>query len=149
MSVGESDSDPTARRAHIGPRYEVVRSLSECLHNGVCHDLVWDIEAVRVLDQSPAWFASARIPADCDVGIRFRYDPVPSILGLYRDSLEEKIHGGHETLLGTGAAILYQSFPEAKRNHSEPALSIAGSRVWATHSRVRMETRVPLSYVLG
>lgn len=121
MSVGESDSDLTGR-AHIGPRYEVVGSFSESLHNGVLHDLVWDIEAVRVLDESPAWFASARIPADCDVGIRFGDNPVPSVLRLYRDSLKEKIHGRHETLLGTGAAILYQAFPEARRKYSKPAV---------------------------
>jgi hypothetical protein len=114
MSVGESD-DPTGR-AHIGPRYEVVGGFSESLHHGVLHDLVRDVEAVRVLDESPAWFAPARIPADCDVGIRFRDNPVPPILRLYRDGLEEKVHGGHETLLGTGAAVLYQAFPEATRD---------------------------------
>ena len=120
--MSASESDDLTGRAHIRPRYEVVGGFSESLHNGVPHDFVWDIEAVRILDKSPAWFASARIPADCDVGVKFRDDPVPSILGLYRDSLEEKVHSGHEALLGTGTAILYQAFPEATRNCSKPII---------------------------
>ena len=105
--MSASEGDDLTGRAHIGPRYEVVGSFSESLHKGVPHDFVWDIEAVRVLNKSPARFASARIPADCNVGIKFRDNPIPSILRLYRDSLEEQVHSRHEALLGTGAAILY------------------------------------------
>jgi len=101
------ESRSSGGRTYVGPRYEVVSSFSKSLHNGVPHDFAWDIEAIRVLDKSPAWFASARISADCDVGIEFRDNPIPSILRLYCDSLEEKIHRGHKALLGTGAAVLY------------------------------------------
>ena len=113
MSGGGLGGDCQTERTYVGPRDEVVGGFSECLHNGVLNDFVWDIEAVRVLDESPAWFTSARIPADGDIGIEVRYYPIPSVLRLDRDGLEEKIHRGHETLLGTGATVLYQAFPVA------------------------------------
>lgn len=86
------------------------------------HDFVWDIEAVRVLDESPARFASARIPADCDIGIEVRYDSVPSVLCLDCDRLEEKVHCGHETLLGTGTTVSDQAFPVAMSNRCQFAM---------------------------
>jgi len=70
------------------------------------HYLVWDIETVRVLDKSPARFASAGVPADGDVGIEVGDDTVPSIFCLDCDRLEEEVHRRHETLLGTGATGL-------------------------------------------
>jgi len=116
MSASESDHLPG--RTHVGPSYEVVGGFSEGLHNGVLHDFLWDIKAVRVLDESPAWFASARVSADCDVGIEVRDNPVPSILRLDRDSLEEQVHCRHETLLGTGTSVLYQALPVAMHDRS-------------------------------
>ena len=122
MSAGGSDHHHLAGRTYIGPRYEVVGGFPESLHNWVLHDFVWDIEAVRVFDKGPAWFASARISADRDVGIKFRDNPIPPILRLYRDSLKEKIHRGHETLLGAGAALLYQTSPVAMQDCSQFAV---------------------------
>lgn len=121
MSAGGSDHH-LAGRTYVGPRYEVVGGFPESLHNGVLHDFVWDIEVVRVLDKGPARFASARISADRDVGIEFRDNSVPPILRLYRDSLKEKIHRGHETLLGAGAALLYQTLPVAMQDCSQFAV---------------------------
>jgi len=121
MSVGGSDHY-LAGRTYVGPRYEVVGGFPESLHNRMLHDFVWDIEAVRVLDKGPTWFASTRISTDCDVGIQFRDNPTPSILRLYRDSLEEKIHCGHETLLGPGAAVPYQTFPVAMQDCNQFAV---------------------------
>lgn len=111
--VSASKSDHRAARAYIGPGYEVVGGFSKSIHDGVLHDFVWNVEAVRVLDKSPAGFTSARIPADRDVGIEVRDNPLPSILRLDSDGLEEKVHRGHETLSGTGATVLYQTFPVA------------------------------------
>lgn len=117
MSVGWGDY--LTRRTYVGPRYEVVGGFSESLHDGVFYDFVWEIEAVCVLDERPAWFAPARVPADCDVGIEVRNNPVPPILRLDCDSLEEKIHRGHETLLGTRATVLDQAFPVAMSAHGQ------------------------------
>lgn len=55
--------------AYVGPRYEVVGGFSESIHNGVLHYFVWEVESVRIFDESPAWFASACIPADINVRI--------------------------------------------------------------------------------
>ena len=131
--------------AYIGPRHKVVGSFSESFHNGVLHDFIWDIEVVGVLDEGPAWFASARVPADCDVGIEVRYHPIPSILGLDRDSLEEKVHRGHETLLGARATVLYQAFPVAMLDRGQFVVQDRKNDEESTHSRVRVETRVLLS----
>ena len=116
MSGGRGDY--LKGRAYVGPRYEVVGGFPESLHNGVFHDFIWDVKVVRILDEGPAWFASARIPTDCDVGIEVRYSSVPPVLRLDRDGLEEKVHRGHETLLGTRATVLHQAFPVAMWNRS-------------------------------
>lgn len=105
--------------AYVGPRYEVVGGFSESLNNGVFHRFIWDIKPVRVFDEGPAWLASARIPADIDVRIEVRNNPVPSILRLDCDSLEKEVHRGHETLLGTGATVLDQTFPVTMQDHGQ------------------------------
>ena len=105
---------------------------------------VRDIESVRVFDESPAWFTSARIPADINVRVEVRDNPVPSILRLDCDSLEKKVHCGHKTLLSTGATVLDQTFPVAVVDYSQ-FLKLNKNREWTTHSRVRVETRVLLS----
>ena len=145
LVVSTSEIYHLARRAYVGPCYEIVGSFSKSLHNRVFHDFVWDIEAVCVFDESPAWFASTRISADRDVGIEVRDDPLPSILRLDCDSLEEKIHRRHETLQSTGTTVSYQTFPVAMRYHSQFAVQGERNDRQATYSRVRAETRVSLS----
>lgn len=117
MSAGGSDHPKG--RTYVGPRYEVVGGSSESLYNGVFHDFVRDIETVRVPHKSPAWFISARIPADCDIGIEFRDNPIPLILHLYCDGLGGKIHRKHETSLSVEAAALYRTFPIATQDCSQ------------------------------
>ena len=112
-------SDHQGGRAYVRPRYEVVCGFSESLHNRVFHHLVWNIELVRVFDESPARFASACIPADSNVRIEIRDNPVPSILRLDCDGLEKEVHRRHETLLGTGATVLDQTFPVAERDRGQ------------------------------
>ena len=109
-------------RAYVRPRHKVVGGFSESLHDRVFYDFVWDIEVVRVLDESPARFASARIPADRDIGIEIRDNTIPSVLRLDCNGLEEKVHRGHETLLGTGATVLRQTFPVAMPDRGQFAV---------------------------
>ena len=129
--------------AYVRPRYEVVCGFPESLHNGVFHHFVWDVELVCIFDESPARFTSACIPADSNVRIEVGDDPVPSILSLDRDRLEKEVHSGHETLLGTGAAVLDQTFPVTMQDRGQYFFLHSGES--SAHSLVRLETRVLLS----
>ena len=134
--------------AYVGPGYEVVGCFSESLHDWVFHHFVWDVESVRVLDESPAWFTSAGIPTHCDVRVEVRYDPIPTILRLDRDGLEEEVHSGHETLLGAGTTLFDKTFPVAM--HQVGQFSVRSKKmVGGSYSLVRVETRESLSWASG
>jgi hypothetical protein len=142
-------SEYVVGQTYVGPRYKVVGGFSESLHYGVFHHFVRDIESVRVFDESPAWFAPARISANCDVWVEVRDNPVSSILRLYRDGLEKEVHRGHETLLRAGATVLNQTFPITMQDRSQLIFRCGKNRKWTAHSRVRVDTRVLLSWEVG
>ena len=62
------------------------------------HDLVRDVEIVSVLDERPAWLATAGVSALGDVGFEVRGGAVGTVDGLQVYCLEEETHCLYETL---------------------------------------------------
>jgi len=86
------------------------------------HDLVGQIQAIRVFDQSPARFAARGIPPHGDVILKVWYDAGSSVTSLDLDGFEEEVHGVGESFLAPRGALGYEAGPVTKRRIERSAV---------------------------
>ena len=79
------------------------------------HDLVRQIQAVRVFNQNPAWPATRIIPPHDNVILKVGDDAGGSVTGLDRDGFEEEAHGVDESFLSPWGTFSYETGPVTKR----------------------------------
>ena len=96
---------------HIRPSDQIIRRFVQTLNDGMFHDLVRQIQAVGVFDQSPARLATRSIPSHNNVILKVRDDTGSSVTSLDRDGFEEEVHGVHESFLGSFGTIGYEASP--------------------------------------
>jgi len=90
------------------------------------HDLVRQIQAVRVFDQCPARLAARRIPSHGNVIFKVGDDASGPVASLDCDSFEEEVHGVDESLLRSRGAFGYEAGPVTKRRLEWSARLICG-----------------------
>lgn len=84
---------------HVRPSDQIVRRFVQILNDRVFHDLIRQVQAVRVFDQSPARLATRSIPSHNDVILKIRDNSGSSVTSLDSDGFKEEVHGVHESFL--------------------------------------------------
>ena len=78
------------------------------------HDIVGNVEMVRVFDEYPARFAPTRVPPEGNVRLEIRNGSVATIQSLLLDRLEEELHRLLEPSTSTGSCRLHKTFVKAR-----------------------------------
>jgi len=79
------------------------------------HNLVRQIQSIRVFDQSPARLTTRRIPSHGNVILKVGDDAGCPVASLDRDGFEEEVHGVDESFLRSRGAFSYETGPVTKR----------------------------------
>jgi hypothetical protein len=69
------------------------------------HNLVREIQTIRVFNQSEAGFATRIIPSDGNIFLEISGNAGSSIVSLYRDGFEEEVHGVDKSFLSARGTV--------------------------------------------
>ena len=114
---------------YVRPGDKIVRRFIQTLDGLMFHNLVGQIQAVCIFDQSPGRLTSRSIPAHGNVILKTGNDAGGSVTSLDSDGFEEEVHGVDESFLRSWGTFSYEACPVTKRRIEWSAALMCGREI--------------------